>query len=180
MPGGLDWVVAVERPRASALAGVRRGRDMAFALLLLVVPLAVIGGIIVARLIARPLGTLADAVSEMAGNPSAPGVPLDIGDITEVAGLATAFQEMRDRLAVRTRESERLATELRARADAILIAPNDRVAMISPLRDAKDAGIAIFTVDTFIEDDSIAIANIASDNVLGGQVLFRQKAFEQR
>jgi ribose transport system substrate-binding protein len=57
---------------------------------------------------------------------------------------------------------------VQSKPDAILIAPNDRVAMISPLRDAKDAGIAIFTVDTFIEDDSIAIANIASDNVLGG------------
>jgi len=54
--------------------------------------------------------------------------------------------------------------------DAILIAPNDRVAMISPLKDAKDAGIAIFTVDTFIEDDSVALANIASDNVLGGKM----------
>jgi ribose transport system substrate-binding protein len=60
--------------------------------------------------------------------------------------------------------------------DVILIAPNDRVAMISPLRDAKDAGIAIFTVDTFIEDDSIAIANIASDNVLGGQMAADQLA----
>ncbi len=57
---------------------------------------------------------------------------------------------------------------VQAKPDAILIAPNDRVAMISPLKDAKDAGIAIFTVDTFIEDDSVALANIASDNVLGG------------
>jgi len=59
---------------------------------------------------------------------------------------------------------------VQSKPDAILIAPNDRVAMISPLRDAKDAGIAIFTVDTFIEDDSIALANIASDNVLGGKM----------
>lgn len=59
---------------------------------------------------------------------------------------------------------------VQSKPDAILIAPNDRVAMIAPLRDAKDAGIAIFTVDTFIEDDSIAIANIASDNVLGGNM----------
>ena len=114
---GLDWVVAVEKPRAAALAGVRRGRDLAFVLLLLVVPLAVLGGIIVARLIARPLGTLADAVDELtAGNPAA---PLETSDITEVARLSAAFREMRDRLAARTRESERLATELRARAEAL-------------------------------------------------------------
>ncbi len=120
VPGGLDWVVAVERPRAAALAGVRRGRDLAFVLLLVVVPLAVIGGIIVAGLIARPLGALAAAVDEMAsGNPALPAIPLETSGITEVASLAAAFQEMRGRLAVRTRESERLATELRARADAL-------------------------------------------------------------
>ncbi|MFL6293727.1 MAG: ATP-binding protein [Thermoanaerobaculia bacterium] len=124
---GPDWVVAVENPQAAALAGVRRGRDMAFALLLVVVPLAVIGGILVARLIARPLGALAEAVdemTEMTANPGIPGKPLESSGITEVARLAAAFQEMRGRLAVRTRESERLATELRARADAL--AESDR------------------------------------------------------
>jgi signal transduction histidine kinase len=117
---GLEWVVAVEKPRAAALAGVRRGRDLAFGLLLLVVPLAVIGGIIVARLIAQPLGTLADAVDELtAGNPGNPAAPLKTSHISEVARLSAAFQQMRDRLAARTRESERLATELRARAEAL-------------------------------------------------------------
>ena len=113
-----DWVVAVERPRSDALAGVRRGRDLAFGLLLLVIPLAVIGGIIAARRIARPLGDLSEAVDELtAGNLAAPiGA---VSGITEVARLAAAFQEMRDRLAERTRESERLATELRARAEAL-------------------------------------------------------------
>jgi ribose transport system substrate-binding protein len=53
--------------------------------------------------------------------------------------------------------------------DAILIAPNDRTAMIAPIQAAIDAGIAVFTVDTLIEAD-IAIANIASDNVEGGRL----------
>ena len=119
---GLKWVVAVEKPREAALAGVRRGRDMAFFLLLLVVPLAVAGGIVAARRIARPLGTLADAVGELtAGNPVA---PLGSSDITEVARLSAAFRDLRDRLAARTRESERLAMELRARAEAL--AESDR------------------------------------------------------
>jgi signal transduction histidine kinase len=120
---GIEWVVAVEKPRAAALAGVRKGRDLAFGLLLLVVPLAVIGGIFVARRIAEPLGTLADAVAEItelndltAGNPAA---PLETSGITEVARLSAAFGEMRDRLAARTLESERLASELRARAEAL-------------------------------------------------------------
>jgi signal transduction histidine kinase len=119
---GFSWMVAIERPIASALAGVDRGRDLAFATLLLVLPLAVAGGILVARLITRPLGTLADAVGELtAGNPWA---PLESSRITEVERLSAAFREMRDRLAQRTAESERLAAELRARAEAL--AESDR------------------------------------------------------
>ncbi|HKI01996.1 MAG TPA: sensor histidine kinase [Thermoanaerobaculia bacterium] len=114
----LDWVVAVERPRADALAGVRQGRDLAFGLLLLVIPLGVVGGIMAARRITRPLGDLSEAVGELtAGNLAAP-IGADSG-ITEVARLSAAFREMRDRLAARTRESERLAAELRARAEAL-------------------------------------------------------------
>jgi signal transduction histidine kinase len=115
---GIGWAVAVERPRGAALAGVRRGRDVAFCLLLAFVPLAAIGGIRAAGRIARPLQTLSAAVDELtAGNLAA---PLDDGStITEVARLSAAFREMRDRLAARTRESERLAAELRARAEAL-------------------------------------------------------------
>jgi signal transduction histidine kinase len=119
---GFSWMVAIERPLASALAGVDRGRDLAFATLLLVLPLAVAGGILAARLITRPLGTLADAVGELtAGNPWA---PLESSRITEIERLSAAFREMRDRLAQRTTESERLAAELRARAEAL--AESDR------------------------------------------------------
>jgi signal transduction histidine kinase len=114
----LGWIVAVERPRADALAGVRRGRDFAFGLLLLVIPLAVVAGIYASRHIARPLGELSNAVGEMtAGNLAAP-LGASSG-ISEVARLSAAFQEMRHRLAERTVESERLATELRARAEAL-------------------------------------------------------------
>jgi signal transduction histidine kinase len=114
----LGWAVAVERPRADALAGVRRGRDLAFGLLLVVIPLTVAAGIYASRRIARPLGDLAVAVGEMtAGNLAAPlGAA---SSISEVAHLSAAFGEMRDRLAARTRESERLAAELRARAEAL-------------------------------------------------------------
>jgi signal transduction histidine kinase len=111
------WTVAIERPRESALAGVNRGRELAFAMLLLVLPLAIAGGIQVARRITRPLGALADAVDELtAGNPWA---PLESSRISEVERLSAAFREMRDRLARRTAESERLAAELRARAEAL-------------------------------------------------------------
>ncbi len=123
----LGWVVAVERPRRAALAGVRRGRDLAFLLLLAMIPGAVLFGIVAARRIARPLRVLARAVGQMAshpGQPEAPAVPLEPSEITEVARLSAAFAEMRDRLAERTRESERLAAELSARAEAL--AESDR------------------------------------------------------
>jgi signal transduction histidine kinase len=114
----MSWAVAVERPRTSALAGVRRGRDLAFGLLLLVIPLTVIAGVFVSRRIARPLGDLSSAVDAMTAGDLAAPIPAGSG-IAEVARLSAAFQEMRVRLAERTAESERLAAELRARADAL-------------------------------------------------------------
>lgn len=114
---GLNWSVAIERPRLAALAGVDRGRNFAFALLLLVLPLAIAGGILVARLITRPLGGLADAAERLAMNQ--PWTPLERSTIGEVERLSASFREMRDRLAKRTAESERLAAELRARAEAL-------------------------------------------------------------
>jgi signal transduction histidine kinase len=115
---GLSWAVAVERPRTSALAGVRWGRDLAFGLLLLVIPLTVIAGIFVSRRITRPLGDLSSAVAAMTAGDLAAPIPAG-GDVAEVDRLSAAFQEMRERLAERTAESERLAGELRARADAL-------------------------------------------------------------
>jgi signal transduction histidine kinase len=114
---GFQWRVAIERSRAAAFAGVNRGRDLAFALLLMVVPLAIGAGILTSRRITRPLAALADAVGELtAGNLWA---PLETSDISEVERLSAAFREMRDRLAQRTAESEGLARELRARAEAL-------------------------------------------------------------
>jgi ribose transport system substrate-binding protein len=69
--------------------------------------------------------------------------------------------------------------------DAILIAPTDKVQLIAPLKQAYDAGIAVFTVDTFIGtgvyqtgsgDADFPISYIASDNVLGGRTAARALA----
>jgi len=63
--------------------------------------------------------------------------------------------------------------------DAILIAPTDTVQLIDPLRRAADNGVAIITVDTFIDDGryqdgagdgDFPFAYIASDNVAGGRM----------
>jgi ribose transport system substrate-binding protein len=61
--------------------------------------------------------------------------------------------------------------------DAILIAPTDKQQLIGPLKQAHDAGIAVITVDTFIDDGKyqdgdgagdFPLSYVASDNVLGG------------
>lgn len=68
-----------------------------------------------------------------------------------------------------TLQTPLLSAVVQSAPDAILIAPNDRTAMIAPIQEAIDAGIAVFTVDTKIEAD-LALANIASDNVEGGRM----------
>ena len=69
--------------------------------------------------------------------------------------------------------------------DAILIAPNDLTQLIEPLKKAHNAGIAVITVDTFIDDgkyqDSsgpgdFPITYVASDNVTGGRMAARALA----
>lgn len=54
--------------------------------------------------------------------------------------------------------------------DAILIAPTDRTALIGPLQAAQDAGITVVLVDTIVDDESIGISRIATDNTEGGRV----------
>src|SRR3954470_11581383 len=54
--------------------------------------------------------------------------------------------------------------------DAIMISHTDPKAMIPPLKQAKDAGIKIMTIDGDLADTSIAVSNIQSDNVEGGRL----------
>ncbi|MFE3194203.1 ABC transporter substrate-binding protein [Nocardia sp. NPDC059240] len=53
---------------------------------------------------------------------------------------------------------------------AILIAPTHAQAMASPIKQAKDAGIKVIEVDTALEDTTIALSSISSDNVKGGEL----------
>jgi ribose transport system substrate-binding protein len=52
--------------------------------------------------------------------------------------------------------------------DAILIAPTDKTALIGPIQRAIKAGIAVATVDTFI-NKPIAFTNVSTDNPGGGR-----------
>ncbi|MEV0821480.1 ABC transporter substrate-binding protein [Nonomuraea rubra] len=52
--------------------------------------------------------------------------------------------------------------------DAMLIAPTDVKAMIAPLTQAKQQNIKIILVDTVVEDQSIGLSRISTDNLKGG------------
>jgi ribose transport system substrate-binding protein len=56
--------------------------------------------------------------------------------------------------------------------DALLVAPTDVTAMQAPLKAAADAGIKVVLVDTTLDDPSIAVSEIASDNAGGGKAAF--------
>jgi ribose transport system substrate-binding protein len=104
------------------------------------------------------------------------GVKADNFYISMACGAQSAADEYGAELTVQapdkfdaTLQTPLLNAVVQSKPDAILIAPNDAVAMIAPIQDAINAGIAVFTVDTFIAKD-IAISNIASDNVQGGTI----------
>jgi ribose transport system substrate-binding protein len=52
--------------------------------------------------------------------------------------------------------------------DFILIAPTDKVALQAPIAQAVAAKIPVILVDTTLNDPSIAVTTISSDNVAGG------------
>jgi ribose transport system substrate-binding protein len=54
--------------------------------------------------------------------------------------------------------------------DAILVAPTDTKAMYVPIKQAADNGSKIVLVDTTLDNPSLAVSQIASDNEGGGRV----------
>ncbi len=53
---------------------------------------------------------------------------------------------------------------------AILIAPTHATAMAAPMQQAKNAGIKMIEVDTALNDQSVALSSISSDNIAGGKL----------
>jgi ribose transport system substrate-binding protein len=59
---------------------------------------------------------------------------------------------------------------------ALLIAPTDDVAMTEPIRQVKDLGVTIVEVDTALQDRSLAVSTITSNNEEGGRLAARTLA----
>jgi len=55
------------------------------------------------------------------------------------------------------------------RPDAVLVAPNDVSASIAPLQQMKQNGIKVVEVDTHVNDSSISLSQIATDNLGAGR-----------
>ena len=55
-----------------------------------------------------------------------------------------------------------------AAPDVLLVAPNDRVASAGPIKNIQDSGTTVVLVDTTVDDESIGVSRIATDNKLGG------------
>lgn len=53
---------------------------------------------------------------------------------------------------------------------ALLIAPTDDVAMTEPIRQVKNQGVTIVEVDTALQDTSLAVSTITSNNKEGGRL----------
>lgn len=56
-----------------------------------------------------------------------------------------------------------------SKPDALLVAPNDRVASAGPLLNIQSLGTKIVLVDTIVDDATIGVSRIASNNELGGE-----------
>ena len=63
-----------------------------------------------------------------------------------------------------------LNAAIQANPDAILIAPTDVTAMVAPIQSAVNQDIPVVLVDTTIEQEEIALAQISSDNIKGGML----------
>ncbi|MFZ0159195.1 MAG: ABC transporter substrate-binding protein [Kineosporiaceae bacterium] len=56
-----------------------------------------------------------------------------------------------------------------AKPDALLVAPNDVKASAGPLKRIQDAGTKVVLVDTVVDDPTIGVSRIATNNELGGE-----------
>jgi ribose transport system substrate-binding protein len=63
-----------------------------------------------------------------------------------------------------------LDTLLASKPDFLIVAPTDVTALVGPLKQYGAAKIPVLTVDTDVNDKSVRLGNITSNNRLGGQI----------
>jgi ribose transport system substrate-binding protein len=121
-----------------------------------------------------------------------PGLTTDAFYITMHRGAQVAADQLGDTLVYQgapdpnvTSQVSVLDAVIARHPDAIIIAPDDKVQLIQPLKAADSAGIKVICLDTFIGtgkyqtgagDADFPLSYIASDNILGGQIAARALA----
>jgi ribose transport system substrate-binding protein len=63
-----------------------------------------------------------------------------------------------------------LDTLLASKPDFLIVAPTDVNALVAPIKQYDSAKIPVLTVDTDVNNKSVRLGNITSNNVLGGQI----------
>jgi ribose transport system substrate-binding protein len=107
------------------------------------------------------------------------GVAGDEFYITMECGIREAAQELNVEVTVQGAQQFDPALQtpivdsvVASQPDGMLIAPTDVTAMYRPIKAAADAGIVVGLVDTTLEDPSMAVTQVASDNEGGGAAAF--------
>ncbi|TNE90321.1 MAG: sensor histidine kinase [Deltaproteobacteria bacterium] len=101
---GIDWTIAVVLPEAALLAGVNASTRQAMGLSLLIV----LGGAILAGILAGRIGRPIQELASAAGVLDAEDTTLPRGNTREVAELSAAFQALKKRLEARETALERI------------------------------------------------------------------------
>jgi ribose transport system substrate-binding protein len=68
-----------------------------------------------------------------------------------------------------TLQNPMLSAVAASKPSALLVAPNDVKASTPPLKKIQDSGSKVVLVDTTVDDSSVGVSRIATDNNLGGQ-----------
>jgi signal transduction histidine kinase len=151
-----NWTVVVERPEAVVMAPAERWRRLAISGLMASAALAVLGAVLLARTLTRPVRLLAAAARALgAGELSAPLPPT--ASASELSPLINAFAEMRANLAARTAERERLisAQHFLAEASAILASTLDYEATLAHVAQLTVPQLADWCVVDILDRDGV-------------------------
>jgi PAS domain S-box-containing protein len=157
--------------------GVNAVQDTAFSLLLVVVAIAVVSGILVARRLAAPMLDLTQAASRLSSGDTQ--APLPTSGPVEIATLSGTFAIMRDQLTHQTAEREELLEQTQTTAEQ---AEQER-AQLEAVFQAMTDGITIWDTQAnlvLLNDAEARINGFASRQILQKQLDYFAKVFELR
>ncbi|HEY3115163.1 MAG TPA: PAS domain S-box protein, partial [Chloroflexota bacterium] len=111
--GNRDWSLIIKRSEADVLRGAESRRETATVILVLAILGAIATALLGAKWLSDPLATLARATDRLGEGDAS--VPLPDSNLSEIAGLTLAFENLRARLQARSAEVAEANTQLEAR-----------------------------------------------------------------